>query len=193
MVPSRRGTVSPANSRIGPLRRSGSNRVLAAPRRSAGQARDAVLSAPPSGSTARSGGSRPLTPEAVIALVESFMAEAWAARRSVGGGSLRDRGFRHHAPAGVDVAGRENFKAWVAGFHRGLPTCSGNPSRPRQRRRLARVVAVPRHRPQQRHVRVAGGSQADRVDRATQSWRSHPPGSSRITGSSAAPGSSITS
>ncbi len=37
-----------------------------------------------------------LTPEAAIAVVESFMGGGLGRVQSVGGGSLRDRGFRHH-------------------------------------------------------------------------------------------------
>ena len=106
-----------------------------------------------------------MTPEAAIAVVESFWEEVWAACNP----SAVDRFVTEDfviTSAGVDIAGRENFKAWVGNFqskdrrpemetHRDL--C--------QRRRLARVVALPRHRPQQRHVRVAGGWQADRVHR----------------------------
>jgi SnoaL-like domain len=56
-----------------------------------------------------------LTPEAAIALVESFMEDVWAARNP----SAVDRFVTEDfviTSAGVDVAGRENFKAWVAGF-----------------------------------------------------------------------------
>jgi hypothetical protein len=56
-----------------------------------------------------------LTPEAAIALVESFMEEVWAACNP----SAVDRFVTEDfviTSAGVDVAGRENFKAWVAGF-----------------------------------------------------------------------------
>ena len=56
-----------------------------------------------------------LTPEAAIAVVESFMEEVWAACNP----SAVDRFVTEDfviTSAGVDVAGRENFKAWVAGF-----------------------------------------------------------------------------
>ena len=56
-----------------------------------------------------------LTPEAAIAVVESFMEEVWAE----GNPSAVDRFVTEDfviTSAGVDVAGRENFKAWVAGF-----------------------------------------------------------------------------
>jgi predicted ester cyclase len=56
-----------------------------------------------------------MTPEAAIALVESFWEEVWAARNP----SAVDRFVTEDfviTSAGVDVAGRENFKAWVADF-----------------------------------------------------------------------------
>ena len=56
-----------------------------------------------------------MTPEAAIALVESFMEEVWAACNP----SAVDRFVTEDfviTSAGVDVAGRENFKTWVAGF-----------------------------------------------------------------------------
>ena len=56
-----------------------------------------------------------LTPEAAIAVVESFMEEVWAACNP----SAVDRFVTEDfviTSAGVDVAGRENFKAWVADF-----------------------------------------------------------------------------
>jgi hypothetical protein len=56
-----------------------------------------------------------LTPEAAIAVVESFMQEVWAARNP----SAVDRFVTEDfviTSAGVDITGRENFKAWVAGF-----------------------------------------------------------------------------
>ena len=56
-----------------------------------------------------------MTPEAAIALAESFFEEVWAA----GNPSAADRfvtGDFVLTSAGEDVAGRENFKAWVAGF-----------------------------------------------------------------------------
>ena len=56
-----------------------------------------------------------LTPEAAIALVESFMEEVWAA----GNPSAVDRFVTEDfviTSAGVDIAGRENFKARIAGF-----------------------------------------------------------------------------
>ena len=56
-----------------------------------------------------------MTPEAAIALVESFWEEVWAACNP----SAVDRFVTEDfviTSAGVDITGRENFKAWVAGF-----------------------------------------------------------------------------
>ncbi len=56
-----------------------------------------------------------MTPEAAINLVESFWEEVWAACDP----SAVDRFVTDDfviTSAGVDVAGREEFKAWVAGF-----------------------------------------------------------------------------
>ena len=97
-----------------------------------------------------------MTPEAAIALVQSFMKEVWAACNP----SAVDRFVTEDfviTSAGVDVAGRENFKAWVAGFQSKIRPEVGTHRDLCQRRRLARIVTLPRHRPQQRHLRVAGG------------------------------------
>ena len=56
-----------------------------------------------------------MTPQAAIALVESFMQEVWAA----GNPSAVDRFVTEDfviTTAGVDITGRENFNTWVAGF-----------------------------------------------------------------------------
>ena len=56
-----------------------------------------------------------MTPEAAIALVESFWEEVWAACNP----SAVDRFVTEDfviTSAGVDIAGRENFKAWVGDF-----------------------------------------------------------------------------
>jgi len=56
-----------------------------------------------------------VTPEAAIALVEPFWEEAWASCNP----SAVDRFVTEDfviTSAGVDVAGRENFKAWVGNF-----------------------------------------------------------------------------
>jgi hypothetical protein len=56
-----------------------------------------------------------MTPEAAIALVESFWEEVWAPCNP----SAVDRFVTEDfviTSAGVDVVGRENCKAWVAGF-----------------------------------------------------------------------------
>ena len=56
-----------------------------------------------------------MTPKASIALVESFWEEVWAA----GNPAAIDRFVTEDfiiTPAAVDVAGREDFKAWVADF-----------------------------------------------------------------------------
>ena len=56
-----------------------------------------------------------MTPEAAIALVESFLEEVWATCNP----SAVDRFVTEDfviTSGGADVAGRENFKAWVAGF-----------------------------------------------------------------------------
>ena len=62
-----------------------------------------------------------LTPEAAIALVESFMEEVWAACNP----SAVDRFVTEDfviTSAGVDVAGRENFKAWLPASNQRSPT-----------------------------------------------------------------------
>ena len=101
------------NSCIGPLTRSGCNSVLAAPKQSAEQANCSGWKAvPPIHRPIRR---LDLTPEAAIALVESFMEEVWAACNP----SAVDRFVTEDfviTSAGMDVAGRENFKTSVAGF-----------------------------------------------------------------------------
>jgi predicted ester cyclase len=56
-----------------------------------------------------------MTPEASIALVESFWEEVWAARNPAAIDRFVTEDFII-TTAGVDVAGRENLKTWVAGF-----------------------------------------------------------------------------
>jgi predicted ester cyclase len=56
-----------------------------------------------------------MTPEAAIALVESFWDEVWAARNPAAIDRFVTEDFII-TTAGVDVAGPEDFKAWVARF-----------------------------------------------------------------------------
>jgi hypothetical protein len=56
-----------------------------------------------------------MTPEAAIALVESFWEEVWAACDPAAADRFVTEEFVITS-AGVDVAGRENFKVWVAHF-----------------------------------------------------------------------------
>ena len=55
-----------------------------------------------------------MTPEAAVTLVESFWEEVWACDPSAVDRFVTDDFVI--TSAGVDVAGREEFKAWVAGF-----------------------------------------------------------------------------
>jgi ketosteroid isomerase-like protein len=56
-----------------------------------------------------------MTPEASIALVESFWQEVWAARNPAAIDRFVTDDFIL-TTAGEDVGGRENFKTWVADF-----------------------------------------------------------------------------
>ena len=56
-----------------------------------------------------------MTPEASIALVESFWDEVWAARNPAAIDRFVTEDFII-TTAGVDVAGPEDFKVWVARF-----------------------------------------------------------------------------
>jgi ketosteroid isomerase-like protein len=56
-----------------------------------------------------------MSPEATIAVVQSFWEEVWAACDPAAVDRFVTEDFVITS-AGVDIAGRENFKAWVAGF-----------------------------------------------------------------------------
>ena len=97
-----------------------------------------------------------MTPEASIALVESFWEEVWAARNPAAIDRFVTEDFII-TTAGVDVAGRENFKTWVAGFQSKIADLKIETIETFANRRwLPRVVTLAGHRPQQRHVRAAG-------------------------------------
>ena len=133
-----------------------------------------------------------MTPEAAIALVESFMEEVWAACNP----SSVDRFVTEDfviTSAGVDVAGRENFKAWVAGFQSKIADLKWEPIET-----FATPTARACRRASASPAATTACSGCRRMvsrsrSQATPSWPSHPPGSSPTTGSSAVPGSSTTS
>ncbi len=56
-----------------------------------------------------------MTPEAAVALVEAFWRDVWAACDPGAVDRFVTQDFVITS-AGVDIAGRENFKAWVADF-----------------------------------------------------------------------------
>ena len=56
-----------------------------------------------------------MTPEAAIAIVESFWEEVWAACDPAAVDRFVTEDFVITS-AGVDIAGRENFKTWVGDF-----------------------------------------------------------------------------
>jgi len=56
-----------------------------------------------------------MTPEASIALVESFWEEVWAACNPAAMDRFLTEDFIINS-AGVDVSGPEDFKTWVASF-----------------------------------------------------------------------------
>ena len=56
-----------------------------------------------------------MTPEAAIAVVQSFWEEVWAACDPAAVDRFVTEDFVITS-AGVDIAGRENFKAWVGDF-----------------------------------------------------------------------------
>ena len=133
-----------------------------------------------------------MTPEASIALVESFWEEVWAA----GNPAAIDRFVTDDfiiTTAGADVAGRDDFKTWVADFQSKIADLKietvetfANPDGSRVSSRW-RVTG--------RNNGMFGLPADGKPSRspATPSWPSRPPANSPTTGSNAAPGSSTIS
>ena len=132
-----------------------------------------------------------MTPEAAIALVECFWEEVWAARNP----SAVDRFVTEDfviTSAGVDVAGRENFKAWVADFQPKIAELKMETIETFANADGSRVRRASHHRPQHGMFGLpADGKPVAFTGNAILAVT--PTGKIAPTGSSAAPGSFSTS
>lgn len=100
-----------------------------------------------------------MTPEESAALVERFWDEVWRACNPDAIDNFVTDDFVI-TTAGVDVAGPEDFKAWVAAFQSTITDLKWETIETFSNVTLPRSVAVSDHWPEQRHVRTAGRWQA---------------------------------
>jgi len=133
-----------------------------------------------------------MTPEASIALVESFWDEVWAARNPAAIDRFVSEDFII-TTAGVDVAGPEDFKAWVARFQSTIADLKWETIETFSNLDGSRVAS--RFRVTGRNNGMFGCRQMVSRSRSQASpfWPSRLPASSPATGLSAVRGSSTTS